>query len=119
MKSLTQTQLAAVLIATLIVGALAIMYFYGGTSPANPTPNPTPAPGTPTHPIGSGGCVVGGCSSQLCTDASEGPAVSDCLYKPEYACYKNATCERQSNGQCGWTPTPSLVACIAAPPPMQ
>ena len=116
MKSLTQTQLAVVLIATIIVGALAIIYFNGGTSPKNPAP--APAPGTPTQPV-SGGCVVGGCSSQLCTDASQGPAVSDCLYKAEYACYKNAKCERQPDGQCGWTPTPALTACLAAPPPIQ
>jgi eight-cysteine-cluster-containing protein len=116
MKSLTQAQLAAVLVATIVVGALVIMFFRMGTPPlANA---PAPAPGTPNPPI-AGGCVVGGCSGQLCTDASEGPAVSDCMYRPEYACYKNATCERQANGECGWTPTPTLTACLAAPPALQ
>jgi hypothetical protein len=60
-------------------------------------------------------CVVGGCSGQLCTDATEGPAVSNCMYSPEYACYKTAKCERQATGQCGWTETPALAACLAQP----
>lgn len=117
MKSLTHAQLAAVLIATIVVGAIAILYLRGIPS-SPPTTNPAPGPGTPTSPT-AGGCVVGGCSSELCTDASKGSAVSDCLYRPEYACYKDAKCERQANGQCGWTPTPSLVACLAAPSPAQ
>ena len=56
-------------------------------------------------------CVVGGCSSQLC--ASE-PLASHCEWLPEYACYRTARCEPQSDGSCGWTQTPELVACIAA-----
>jgi len=59
-----------------------------------------------------GACVVGGCSSQLCSDASEEPLVSTCLYKEEYACYKTATCERQKTGQCGWTETTALNQCL-------
>jgi hypothetical protein len=63
-----------------------------------------------TTPIGK--CYVGGCSSQLCTDNPD--AVSTCEYTEKYACYKTATCERQASGQCGWTETPALTACIAA-----
>jgi hypothetical protein len=60
-------------------------------------------------------CFVGGCSSQLCTDNEDG-AVSTCEWQPQYICYKTAKCERQSNGQCGWTNTPSLQRCLATPP---
>ncbi len=55
-------------------------------------------------------CFVGGCSGQLCSDQLG--AVSTCEYKQEYACYKTATCERQPNGQCGWTQTVELTSCL-------
>lgn len=64
-------------------------------------------------PIVQDGCVVGGCSSQLCVDASEGDIVNTCEWREEYACYRNATCERQASGQCGWTMTDDLNACLA------
>ncbi len=63
-----------------------------------------------------GGCVVGGCSGEVCSNTSEGPAVSSCIYRAEFACYKSAKCERQSNGQCGWTQTTELKMCIANAP---
>ena len=56
-------------------------------------------------------CFVGGCSGTLCSD-HEG-AVSTCEYKEEYACYQSATCERQADGQCGWTQTEELKKCLA------
>jgi hypothetical protein len=59
-------------------------------------------------------CYVGGCSGQICSD-QEG-LVSTCEFKPEYSCYQQSKCERQSNGQCGWTPTAGLQACLANPP---
>ncbi|HEY4178162.1 MAG TPA: DUF6748 domain-containing protein [Kofleriaceae bacterium] len=55
-------------------------------------------------------CVVSGCSGELCGD--EG-MVSSCIYKPVYACYHEATCERQSDGACGWTQTAELQTCVA------
>ncbi|MDX2020574.1 MAG: hypothetical protein SF187_10055 [Deltaproteobacteria bacterium] len=54
-------------------------------------------------------CVRTGCSGQLCADA---PLISTCEFRPEYACYQKATCERQKNGQCGFTPTNELVQCL-------
>lgn len=57
-----------------------------------------------------GGCYVGGCSGQICSD--EAGAISTCEYREAYACYKSATCERQGNGQCGWTPTTALQMCL-------
>lgn len=57
-----------------------------------------------------GGCHVGGCSGQVCSDR-EG-VITTCEWREEYACYATATCERQANGQCGWTETPELAACL-------
>lgn len=64
-------------------------------------------------PAASDGCVIGGCSAQLCADE---PLASDCAWLPEFACYRapDARCERQPSGACGWTPTPALEACLAA-----
>ena len=58
-----------------------------------------------------GPCFVGGCSQELCT-AEEG-AISTCEFNPDYACYATATCERQAEGQCGWTDTAELSTCLA------
>lgn len=58
-----------------------------------------------------GGCMRTGCSGQLCADM---PLASTCEFRPEYACYASAACERQSDGSCGWTASPALTACIAA-----
>ncbi len=74
------------------------------------------APRAPATPV-AGGCIVGGCSGQLCVSADEaGNMVTTCEYRAEYACYKQATCARQSNGTCGWTQTPGLQLCLANPP---
>ncbi|MBA3499496.1 MAG: hypothetical protein M4D80_20160 [Myxococcota bacterium] len=59
----------------------------------------------------SEGCFVGGCSSQICSD-QEG-VISTCEFRPEYACYQEASCERQASGDCGWTQTPALTTCLA------
>jgi hypothetical protein len=55
-------------------------------------------------------CYRGGCSGQICSD-QQGVA-STCEYREEYACYQSATCERQANGQCGWTETEQLRMCL-------
>ncbi|CAN5152190.1 hypothetical protein BH11PAT3_BH11PAT3_0690 [soil metagenome] len=68
----------------------------------------------PSTPIVGGRCYVGGCSGQLCT-ANPG-TISTCEYNPAYGCYKTATCERQSSGQCGFTQTPELAMCLNNPP---
>ncbi|MGZ5626995.1 MAG: hypothetical protein ACXWFA_09755 [Methylobacter sp.] len=59
-----------------------------------------------------GGCVVSGCSGQLCVEASGEGVATTCEYREEYACYKTAACERQASGQCGWTETPTLAQCL-------
>ena len=59
------------------------------------------------------GCRIGGCSAQLCGEASdEDELVSDCMYRPQYACYKQARCEKQQNGVCGWTESNELRSCL-------
>lgn len=68
-----------------------------------------------TGPIIKDGCLQGGCSGEICTDPG-GPTVSPCIALPQYACYRNATCERQADGHCDWTQTPALEACLANPP---
>lgn len=63
------------------------------------------------------GCAVAGCSGQLCVSADEaGDIVTTCEYRSEYACYKEASCEPQSNGKCGWTMSNDLKTCLANPP---
>jgi len=70
-----------------------------------PTPEPTPEPTGTT----ADGCKRTGCSGQICADED---MVSTCEYRPEYACYKDAACERQGNGECGWTPSAALTTCL-------
>ena len=57
-----------------------------------------------------GQCYISGCSGQVCSDQKN--IITTCEYKEEYACYKAATCERQADGQCGWTETIELKACL-------
>lgn len=86
----------------------------GLTPPTNdqfPPAEPEPTPVQPAPPASAGGCYVGGCSSQLCTDQPD--VASTCEWREAYACYQGQTCERQATGQCGWTPTPQLQACLA------
>ena len=61
--------------------------------------------------VATGGCFIGGCSSQICSDVPD--AVSTCEYRSEYACYGNARCGRQANGECGWIETPELLQCLS------
>lgn len=83
------------------------------------TPNDTATPpddgGTVTPP-GQAECKPTGCSATVCSDQE---VMTTCEYKPEYECYKTAVCARQDDGQCGWTKSAELDACLANPPPMQ
>lgn len=65
---------------------------------------------TPTTTPVQGNCYVGGCSGQICSDQPNMP--STCEYRAEYACYQYSRCERQSTGQCGWTPTSQFASCF-------
>ncbi len=82
-----------------------------------PVQSGTPAPGTPF--LENNGCVVSGCSGQLCIsekEAQNGGGVSTCEFRAEYACYKEASCEPQPSGKCGWTETAQLKMCLKKPP---
>jgi len=57
------------------------------------------------------GCVLGGCSGELCVDEADEPVFTTCVYREEYRCYSDALCERQSDGKCGWSSTPELLQC--------
>jgi len=74
-----------------------------------PVPAPTLTPDIPVPPIAQ--CRVTGCSSQVCADQD---VITTCEFRPEFACYTNAVCERQADNQCGWTMTSELQACLAA-----
>ena len=62
------------------------------------------------EPVAQPPCIKTGCSSHVCADRD---MFTTCEFRPEYACYQQATCERQADGQCGFTPTPELAACLA------
>jgi len=56
-----------------------------------------------------GPCYVGGCGGQICSDKKD--LVTTCEYPPggyKYNC-GNSTCERQQDGQCGWSSYPSCI----------
>jgi hypothetical protein len=55
-------------------------------------------------------CIKTGCSSQVCADHS---VITTCEFRPEYACYRKAACERQKDGNCGFTKTSELTSCLA------
>ena len=81
-------------------------------------PPPETMGGETSGMVGNG-CAVAGCSMQLCVSAEEAAnVVSTCEYKAEYTCYKEASCEPQQNGKCGWTQTVELKACLQNPPPL-
>lgn len=87
-------------------------YTNGSASFTVPEPITTTNTTTITYPSTvAKTCYVGGCSGEICSDSST--AVSNCTYTASYACYKNARCEPQANGACGWTMDSSLMQCLA------
>jgi len=65
--------------------------------------------GTPIFAQTPAPCRRTGCSGELCSNQN---VISACLWRAEYACFSEATCERQANGSCGWTQTPGYLQCI-------
>jgi len=57
----------------------------------------------------SSDCFRTGCSGEVCSDLD---LASICIYRPQFECYRAATCERQANGRCGWTQTEELQRCL-------
>ena len=75
------------------------------TDPSDPTdPTPAPPPTTP-EPV----CKVTGCSGTVCSATD---VATTCEWAEWYACYKQAVCEQQANGTCGWTETPGFTSCM-------
>jgi hypothetical protein len=61
----------------------------------------------------SGGCVIGGCSGERCDPPEMPQMASACMHQPEWDCYKEASCGRNEQNQCGWVMTPELEKCLA------
>lgn len=59
----------------------------------------------------SGGCIITGCSGQICSDEE---VITTCEFREEYACYQTARCGRDTNGQCNWIATNELTQCLAS-----
>src|SRR5436853_4099788 len=53
-------------------------------------------------PASAADCVATGCNATVCSDTPS-DVVTTCEIRPEYACYRDAVCERQAGGACGWT----------------
>lgn len=77
--------------------------------PSSPTPESTPKQ---TGQIVRGGCKVTGCEGEICADESFTFQLTCAIVIPADSCYLNATCERQEDGECGWTQTEELKNCI-------
>lgn len=83
--------------------SLKVTQFYLRAAPAN-------ANATETKKPPAKGCIKTGCSRVICADEE---MMSTCEWRPEYACYTTARCERQTDGKCGFTKTPELTECLA------
>ncbi|HKO63168.1 MAG TPA: hypothetical protein VJV03_18545, partial [Pyrinomonadaceae bacterium] len=60
-------------------------------------------------PVAMKPCIKTGCGGQVCSDQE---VMTTCEWRPEHECYRRARCERQANGQCGFTPSRELTACL-------
>lgn len=60
-------------------------------------------------------CVIAGCRLQFCVEQNQVQNIkADCTYRPEFACYQRAICERNNiNGKCGWKVDNTLASCLA------
>jgi predicted secreted protein len=56
-----------------------------------------------------GACVKTGCSGQICADHD---VITTCEMRRDYGCYRNAMCERQADGKCGFSLTKEQLACL-------
>ena len=77
----------------------------GDKNMSEPEVPSTPGSGAQT----SGGCIITGCSNQIC---AEEEVITTCELRPEYTCYQTARCGRLQDGSCGWFETPELQQCL-------
>lgn len=106
-------------VASVFVFILAVVGMLTATRSFQESPiDLTPLPDTQTSRMRylGAGCKTGGCSNTICVDETAEDPITTCEYKNEYACYKFALCEKQADGQCGWTQTEELKSCLANPP---
>jgi len=93
---------------------LAFLIACGGSKASTSAPTPSSSSDGSGSAV-AGDCVKSGCSGTVCVEPGK-EVVTTCEFKPEYACYRDATCGRQADGSCGWTKTPALEACLSNPP---
>jgi hypothetical protein len=96
---------------------LAFLFCAACHSSSQPKPPTEPTTEQPKPPPPASACIKSGCCGTVCVEPGK-EVVTTCEYRPEYACYQKATCEKQADGNCGWTQTAELTACLASPPPM-
>jgi hypothetical protein len=105
----------------ILISSIILVYFKPFASPTSqqktsPTPyarltsSPSPTPVPKTNTVST--CKIGGCSSELCLEIGSPDRASICLYRNEYACLKYSVCEKQPNGNCGWTQTSQYLSCL-------
>ncbi len=56
-------------------------------------------------------CVLTGCGGTVCADQHQ---FTTCEARPDDVCYKDAICEPQADGHCGFTETAELTSCLAS-----
>lgn len=99
----------------ILLACLSLLAACPQKGPTEESPSVTPSAATseaseaaPQPP----GCEVAGCSRHLCLPAGEAEGLmSTCEWQDEYECRQLAICERQPNGQCGFTETAESKAC--------
>ncbi len=57
-------------------------------------------------------CKIGGWYKELCISAQDMTVKGPNIYRPENVCYKQAKCEVQQTGDCGWTETTKFKKCM-------
>jgi hypothetical protein len=87
-------------------------WLFGTIETTNQTTTPTVTEKSKlSGQIEKGGCIIiSSCNRTICVDEPRMPVCGD--VRPEYACYQNAICERQTDGKCGWTQTKELKECL-------
>ena len=107
-QSVVKHKLFPIILSTVVVFSVGYYFGFSRTNESNTLPfTPVENDGLPGD-----GCVTAGCSEQLCVEEGSDGIVTTCEFRDEYVCYKGATCEKQSNGRCGWTATPELKSCL-------
>ncbi len=80
-----------------------------GTRETKPSPDPSPDECT-----SDSDCGVGGCSGQVCTEASKASGlITTCEYRAEYGCLKLTSCGCV-NGKCAWRESAEFKSCVDA-----